>query len=330
MKKVKTILYIAGLTVVLTGCSLTIPFQKLLDSKDNITQVEPVGEVPKVTSINLSSPDTEGKNIEGFDKIAKSLEQKLKDKDLYIENITSSSKRTFYSYQNEIFSKEYIEAINNETKKDILIEVLGEIYSTANRRVYSATVVSLGKEVVNHKEVYNLILDVNAVDDDLGFHIQRLNLTLDNNKMIIDAHKIGGLVDEINTTTPITEDTDISASVHKEFVAELKSLITSMSNKALYDKLVQENKNGESSEFKSFISRVNLTNKNLNSLYDMFKSGKGEFKTYVITSYAHKNIDAEPITTYTVTIPYEGGVSSFYIDFNRLNNKIVGVNSKPL
>lgn len=323
MKRINVMICIVGITfaLTLTGCSMTIPFEKLLDN-DRTVQHEDVGEIPKVTQLNLKT-DTESK-IEEFTKITKILTKKLQDKDLYIKNVTSNYKKTFYSNES-IFSKDYIDEMNSREKEDILIELLEDIYRTPNRKVYSTTLVAIGKQVINNKEVYKMVVDVNAVDDDLGFHIQRIDILLNNNKSIINIKKNGEMRNEVNTVNPITKDSEIVTSVHDKFIAEFKNLINSISNKPLYEKLIREGKNGESSEFKSFVTKIDLKDKEISSLYDMFKAGKGEFKNYAITSYEHKDINADAITNYTITIPYEGGISSFNIDFNRISNKIIGI-----
>lgn len=279
-----------------------------------------VSPIKQVKGLELGKSEINADTIAGFSSYFNEFKDKLADDKSFDE-----SQNKYMQGLKDYLNYDYFIDMSSNKKENVFVNVLKDIHSDKNRHIYSITLVGLGKAVEDNVELYKAVVDVNAVDDNIGFHVQRLNVYMGADKKIFKAEKDGILHDQANTTSPLTGKSVIDGSTNKEFEGELNLLIKNMKNKSLYNKIGAGTLNVDSSEWKAFASKLNIKEPDVVALYDMFKQGKGEFNSWGVVSFINTDIEVSPMTTYTIDVADETNVASYKIDFNRTNNKILKV-----
>jgi hypothetical protein len=279
-----------------------------------------VSPIKQVKGLDLGKSEISSDTIASFTSYFNEFKDKLADDKSYDE-----SKNKYMQGMKDYLNYDYFIDMSSNKKENVFSDVLKDIHSKEHRHINSITLVGLGKAVEDNVELYKAIIDVNSVDDNIGFHTQRLNVYLGEDKKIYKAEKDGILHDQANSTAPLTGKSIIDGSTNKEFQGELNLLVKNMKNKSLYNKIGEGTLNVDSSEWKAFATKLNIKEPDVVVLYDMFKQGKGEFSSWGVVDFANTDMDVSAITSYTINIANENKVSVYKIEFKRSSNKILRV-----
>lgn len=323
MKNKKIIYGIVGIFIIVGGSGYHMYNRFIKNTKFGaspgvVEQV--VSPVKQVKGINLEKAQLNAETVKSFASFFNEFKDKLSDEKLY-----DKSKNSYLENLKSYLSLDYYHSIENNKADNIFTGVLNDVTSKPNRHIESITLVGLGKAIYSDKEVYKAIIDINSMDDDIGFHIQRLNVYIGDDKRILKATKEGSMFDQANTTTPLTIQSIVNVNSNNEFVSELNHIIKEMKNKNLYNKVKDGTLKVDSPEWKSFASNLNIKEPDVVVLFDMFKQGKGELKSWGIVEQENKDIDVTAITTYIMKVADEKEIGSYSIDFKRANNKILKI-----
>lgn len=331
-------LTIGVISIILLGCISAGGYILYTNVKaDIISKITPNSiqetnvAIKDVNGLDLDKSQIDKSTITAFGNIFIKFQESLIDDDTFRgklnngDNVEGTVRSEYLMRLKPYMEDSYFISMANKEVDDVFISMIKQIYSINYRHIDSVTFVAIGKELYDDNEVYKAVIDVNAVDDKIGFQVQRVNIYMNKDKQMIKVEPVGGLHDQANTTTPLSDESSITINTHKEFLNELNPLLNKLKNKNIYSGFVEGKITNNSTEWKSYVSNLNIKDKDIVTLFNMLKKGKGEFNNWAIVAFSHGDVNVTGISTYTIQIADEKGVSNFNIDFSRTTNKIIKV-----
>ena len=241
------------------------------------------------------------------------------------EELFRKGREDFNTKIAEFYSTQYQDAIVTD---DVIYNALRDIYSTENRYPYSLTLTSVGKVMRDGKAVTKISVDINSVDDDLGFHVWNIALFLNNNKEIVDAKILAENKSLKNTRTPLSPSLSlITNGVDDSTIRTTKAFLKGMTNEALYNKIVASGKEFNQSQLKAFFSKLSLQDKDYEVLSEMFKVSKGVGSNFAITEVMATDFNGEPLTDIIISIKSNGNTYKYDLVYNRREKALVKVST---
>lgn len=300
-----------------TGADIVPILEKLIYTDEETAVQE--SKITKMNSLDLkknSIPENEFNDI--FNRINADLNSIITDKELF-----HSGRETFNNRIREFYSEEYIAKISSD---DVLYNSLVDIYSSENRRPFSVTLTSIGKVLIGDEVKTKISIDINAEDDDLGFHVWNLALFLTPENLVSDIKVLSENRTMSSTRTPLVpEDSSITNSSADALNKQVSLFIKGLTNEGLYKKLLGNNQEMASSQLKAFISKINIEQKNYDALIEMFKLSKGNANNFSVTEYISTDFEADPITSIILSINVDDEIHKFNLQFNRLDKALTDV-----
>lgn len=323
MKRNKRILSLSVITTLLlslnfTACSMF--------NKDNVEVNK--GNNALNSSINLDKTTISNNDITETIELLKDLKNSLNKEDTVYkickEEKEEKQKSLFNDYiknvnelDNSLISK-YTDNANND-----ILQTYKKVIKGEGDKLWSITPVGIGYEVIDNSTKRIVIADFNFVSDTPGFKIQTFKIVLSNSGKILNMTKIDDIKEKNNTRTPLSEDSHIKGSLNDDFNDELTAIIKKIKNKNLAEK-IKEDKN-KITEIKHIVSNVNIKNKNIDALTQLFEDINNSDK-YCITKFINYDLDANAISEFTLSIPNKDKVKNYNIKYNRILNKIESIN----
>lgn len=312
-----TTVFVGG-TIFFTGYDPIPIIEKhfIYTSNDDGAEVD---EIVKLTSLDLSK-DLPSEDVFDtfYNMVNVDLGEVLLNQDLFYEG-----REAFNSQMGKFYSPEYLEQLSTN---DILYNVLESIYEGENRYPYSTTLTSIGKVIRNSKPLTKLSIDINAVDDDLGFHVWNIALFLNSNNQITDVKVLAENKTLKNTRTPLSPSLAVITNGVKDSTARsVNTFLKDISNEGLYNKFIASSKSFNQSQLKAFFSKMNMQEKDYEVLSEMFKVSKGNGSNFAITEVISTDFDGEPITDIILSLKSGEETYRYDLQYNRRDKSIVKI-----
>lgn len=285
-------------------------------SKTEDTVEDVITKLPTIDmSKNLPSEDVFS-NL--YDFINVKIGDILLDEDLY-----KSGRESFNSKISELSTPEYTAEMISDSA---FYDTLTSIYSTENRYPYSVTLTSIGSVMRNTKALTKLSVDINAVDDDLGFHVWNLAIFLNSDNKIQDVKILAKDKSLTNTRTPLDPSLSVLTNgVNESLSRSVSTFLKGMTNEGLYNKFAASGKPFNESQLKALFSKLNIKDVNYDVLSEMFKISKGNGGNFAITEVISTDFDGEPITDVILSIKCGEDVYKYDLQYNRREKALVSI-----
>lgn len=275
--------------------------------------------ITKLASLNISKDlITEDVFNKYYDFVNIDLREVLLDNNLF-----NDGSKSFNAKMIDFYSEEYIK---NLSSNDVIYNALSDIYDGENRYPYSLSLTSIGKVIRNSKALTKLSVDINAVDDDLGFHVWNLALFMDDNGKITDVKVLAENKTLKNTRTPLSPSLSlITNGIKDSTTRSVNTFLKGITNENLYNKLVANGKSLNTSQLKAFFSKLNLSNIDYDTLTEMFEVSKGNGSNFAITEVISTDFDGEPITNIILSLKLDDNTYKYDLQYNRRDKALIGV-----
>lgn len=229
----------------------------------------------------------------------------------------------FNAQMSKFYAQSYIDTLSTN---DVIYTALSNIYGSQNRYPYSVSLTSIGKTIRNSESVVKLSIDINAVDDDLGFHVWNIALFINNEGKIVDAKLLAENKTLKNTRTPLNPSLSIITNGIKDSTTRsVNTFLKGMTNEKLYNKTVASGKSFDNSQMKAFFSKLNLEEKDYKVLGEMFEVSKGNGSNFAITEVISTDFDGEPITNIILSLKSDDYTYRYDLEYNRRDKMLIGV-----
>lgn len=306
---------VVGGTIFFTGYDPIPIIEKhfIFTSKDEGAKAE---DITKLTSLELSK-DLPSEDVFNtfYDMINLEFGEVLLNQDLFY-----NGREAFNSQMSKFYSQEYLEQL---ATNDIIYNVLESIYEGENRYPYSTTLTSIGKVIRNSKSLTKLSVDINAVDDDLGFHIWNIALFLNSDNKIVDVKVLAENKTLKNTRTPLSPSLSIITNGVKDSTSRsVNTFLKDITNENLYNKLIASSKPFNQSQLKAFFSKLNMQEIDYEVLTEMFKISRGNGSNFAITEVISTDFDGEPITDIILSLKSGDETYRYDLQYNRRDKAI--------
>lgn len=306
---------VVGGTIFFTGYDPIPIIEKhfIFTSKDEGAKAE---DITKLTSLELSK-DLPSEDVFNtfYDMINLEFGEVLLNQDLFY-----NGREAFNSQMSKFYSQEYLEQL---ATNDIIYNALESIYEGENRYPYSTTLTSIGKVIRNSKSLTKLSVDINAVDDDLGFHIWNIALFLNSDNKIVDVKVLAENKTLKNTRTPLSPSLSIITNGVKDSTSRsVNTFLKDITNENLYNKLIASSKPFNQSQLKAFFSKLNMQEIDYEVLTEMFKISRGNGSNFAITEVISTDFDGEPITDIILSLKSGDETYRYDLQYNRRDKAI--------
>lgn len=248
------------------------------------------------------------------------------------EQLFNEGQASFNEKMKLFYSKSYEEKVITD---DVLYNTLSNIYKFNYRRPDSVTLVSIGKVMRNENPITKAVLDINAVDDDLGFHVSSVALFFNSKQEIQDVKVIFEDKEYTNTRTPLKISTSsedywasslIEDTTNSFMNKEVNSFFKEFTNKALYDKIQISTLDLGNSQLKSFFSKLDIKDKDYDVLSELFMLIKGNTNNLSIFEYMATDLDVEePKTNVILLVKTTEKTYKYSLNFDRLSKEIISI-----
>ena len=237
------------------------------------------------------------------------------------ETLFKEGQSAFNNKMEMFYTQGYMEKIITE---DVLYNALKDIYGFDNRYPYSISLTSIGKVMKNNKPVTKVVVDINSVDDDRGFHVTSLAMFFNNKYEIEDMKLIFQNKDYINTRTPLDDEYSlITNSTSNIMVREINKFMKEFNNKALYDKIQISSLDINNSQLKSFFSNLHIEQKDYDVLSELFKLIKGNSRNLAIVEYMQTDFNVEATTSIIIGVKTTEKTYKYNLQFDRCAEKLI-------
>lgn len=316
----KTIILVVGIT----GIGLLVTNYNVFPVLEKVFVRDEGTEKVKETLIEIQGLDF-NKDIvteEEFKTIKNRIDSEISP--IILEkNLFNEGQDTFNNKMKMFYTQGYLEKIATD---DVLYNTLAKIYNYDNRYPYSISVTSIGKVMKNNKATTKVVVDINAVDDDKGFHVTSLAMFFNSKYEIQDMKLIFENKDYVNTRTPLnTEYSLITNSVSNVMVREINKFTKDFNNKSLYDKIQISSLDINNSQLKSFFSNLDVEQKDYDVLTELFKLVKGNSKNFAIVEYMQTDFDVVPTTSIIIGVKTTEKTYKYNLQFDRESEKLVSI-----
>jgi hypothetical protein len=171
-----------------------------------------------------------------------------------------------------------------------------------------------------------LSVDINAVDDDLGFHVWNIALFLNSDYKINEIKVLAENKTMKNTRTPLDPSLAvITNGINDSMVRSLNTFYKGMTNETLYNKLSAGSKSFSQSQLKAFFSKLNLQEKDYDVLTEMFELSRGNCSNFAITEVISTDFDGEPITDIIMSIQVGDDIYRYDLQYNRRDKALIAI-----
>lgn len=253
-----------------------------------------------------------------YDFVNVKLGEILLDEDLY-----NSGSSNFNSKISEFSTTEYS---TNMLTNSAFYNTLEAIYSSENRYPYSVTLTSIGSVTRNSKVLTKLSVDINAVDDDLGFHVWNLAVFLNSDNKIQDVKILAENKTLSNTRTPLDPSLSVITNGTNDSISRtVNTFLKGITNESLYNKLNASAKPFNESQLKALFSKLNMENIDYDVLSEMFEISKGNGANFAVTEVISTDFDGEPITDIILSIQSGEEVYKYDLQYNRREKSLVSI-----
>lgn len=311
-------------TVGITGVGLLVTNYNVFPVVEKIFVRDEDVEKAKETLVEIQGLDL-NKDIvteEEFKTIKNRIDSEISSIILE-ESIFKEGQSAFNNKMKMFYTQGYLEKI---TTDDVLYNALSSIYDFDNRYPYSISLTSIGKVMRNNKPVTKVIVDINAVDDDRGFHVTSLAMFFNNKYEIQDMKLVFENKDYINTRTPLdAEYSLITNSTSNIMVREINKFIKDFNNKALYDKIQISSLDINNSQLKSFFSNLDIEQKDYDVLSELFKLIKGNTRNFAVVEYMQTDFDAEATTSIIIGVKTTEKTYKYNLQFDRCTENLISI-----
>lgn len=259
---------------------------------------------------------------EEFKKIKNKIDSEISS--IILErSLFDEGKESFNNQIKTFYTQKYAEKTATD---DILYNALSKIYASKNKYPYSISLTSIGKVMKNDVPVTKAVIDINAVDDDRGFHVTSIALFMNNKYEIDDMKVIFEDKDYINTRTPLDENYSlITNSSATNMVRGVNKFYKEFTNKALYDKLQISALDVTGSQLKSFLTNIDIKEKDYDVLSELFKLIKGNSNNLSIIEYIQTDFEAIPINSIILAVKTTEKVYKYNLEFNRNSEELITI-----
>lgn len=308
---------IVGGWVLLTNYNVFPVIEKIFVRDENPEKTKET--LVQITGLDFNKDvvkEEEFKSIKN--KIDSEMSSIILERSLFDEGQTA-----FNSQMKAYYTQSYFE---KTTTDDVLYNSLSKIYGFKNRYPYSVSLTSIGKVIKNNSAVTKAIIDINAVDDDRGFHVTSIALFFNDKYEITDMKVVFENKDYVNTRTPLDEKYSlITNSNTTNMVKEINKFIKDFTNKALYDKMQISAIDITNSQLKSFLSNLDIVEKDYDVLSELFKLIKGNTNNMAIVEYMQTDFDVVPVNSLVIAVKTTEKVYKYNLEFNRDSEKLVSI-----
>lgn len=240
----------------------------------------------------------------------------------------------YYENLSEYFDSKFYDKLKSRNN-DYIQETMTNIYKQSNCGYFKTNLIEINKE---KNQEFKAVIQVLAIKDNQTLYGETNVLTFTNDYKITNIEKKSDLVQLEKSASPLTENNITDANT--KFQEKLKNLLTSISNKYIYEnyhaleKNTIEYKTKEEKEEKT--KEINLQietllskdNLDLETLKKLFLIGKGEFDNYEIVSYRIKNENNNEESIYKVGFVHDKDITYFDFTYNRALNEIIKIEEK--
>lgn len=275
----------------------------------------------KIEGLNLNTDivsEEEFKNIKS--KIDSDISTIILEQSLYKEGRAS-----FNNKMKAFYTTDYYEKTNTDDK---LYNALGNIYDFEHRYPYSISVTSIGKIMKNDKPITKAVVDINAVDDDKGFHVTSIAFMFNDKYEIQDMDVIFEGKEYLQTRTPLDiEYSLINSATSNIMTREVNRFKKDFMNKALYDKIQLGALDINNLQLKSFFSNLKIEQKDYDVLAELFKLVKGNSNNFAIVEYIETDFDVKAITNIVIAVKTTEKVYKYNLEFDRSKEKLISISN---
>lgn len=275
--------------------------------------------ITKLHSIDLSKNlPSEDVFTKLYDFVSVDIGEIILDEELF-----NSGRESFNSKISGLSSEKYSAEMLSDSA---FYSALESIYSSNNRYPYSVTLTSIGSVTRGSKVFTKLSVDINAVDDDLGFHVWNLAVFLNNDNKIEDVKILAENRSLTNTRTPLDPSLSvITNGVNDNLSRSVNTFLKGLTNESLYNKLIAGNKPFNKSQLKAFFSKLNIEDINYDVLSEMFEISKGNGSNFAVTEVLSTDFDGEPITDVILSIKSGEDTYMYDLQYNRREKALVSI-----
>lgn len=310
------IILVSG-TVLFTGIDVIPIMEKIfiVDSELNSSS----SQVEKMKGLDLSKDVVKEAELTSIlDKVNNEMNDILTQRTIFDEG-----REAFNSKMKVFYSNEYSSAVITD---DVLYNTLKDIYDVEYRYPYSVTVTSIGKVMKDGEPITKAIIDINSVDDDLGFHVWSLALFFNKKQEVESIKVISKDLDLKNTRTPLdTENSLIKDTVNTFMSKEVASFIKEFNNKGLYEKIKINTPEINESQQKAFFSKLRLEQKSYDVLGELFNNIQGDTSNLSVVEYINTDFGGNPITNIILGVKISDEVIKYNLEFNRDEQTLVNI-----
>lgn len=312
------------ITVTLTGVGVLVTNYNVFPVLEKIFVKEEGSEKVKETLVEMEGLDFNKDSVteEEFNTIYNRVNSEISSVVLE-RSLFGEGRQAFNEKMNLFYSQAYSEKTSTE---DVLYNVIENIYGYSHRYPYSIAITSVGKVMKNNKPVTKVIVDINAVDDDMGFHVSSVAMFFNNKYEIQDIKTVFEAKDYVNTRTPLDlEYSLIKNSTVNTMSKEVNKFLKEFNNRALYDKIQISSIDINNSQLKSFFSNLDIENKDYDVLKELFTLIKGDSKNLAIVEYMQTDFDAVPLTSIILGVKTTEKTYKYNLQFDRNNEKLESI-----
>lgn len=308
---------ITGVGVLVTNYNVFPVLEKIFVKEDGTQKAKETLIETKGLDFNKDIvTEEEFRNIHS--RITSEVSSVILEKSLFDEG-----QEAFNEKMKLFYTQGYIEKTVTD---DVLYNVLENIYKYNHRYPYSVSITSIGKVMKNDKPVTKVVVDINGVDDDMGFHVSSVAMFLNSKYEIQDMKTIFENKEYVNTRTPLDiEHSLIKNSTANIMTREVNKFLKEFNNKSLYDKIQISSMDINNSQLKSFFSNLDIEQKDYDALSELFNLIKGNSRNLAIVEYMQTDFDAVPYTSIILGVKTTEKTYKYNLQFDRGEEKLISI-----
>lgn len=332
----KNLLLLLFIPMLLTGCTNYTTSSGTTDlnpkkvhinfnafSKSNTNDVN----TASISKIDLTEVTNE--EIIKIKQIVSAIYDTLGQYDYFMTDIDNNT--AYYNSVKQYFTDDFYTTLVNH-KNDYIYKTITDLYKIDNCGYYKTNVIELKKDSNSELKIKVEILGIQNQEKIYG---KTDEITLNNDYKISNITSSSNFTELEKSTTPLNEN--IIENPNEKFENQLKILLSSISNKYLYENYhsletnTMEYKTKEEKEekmkeielqIKTLIEKDEL---DIETMKELFLIGEGTFKDYGITSYSVRNTDNLEDSIYKVGFIHNKKIYYFDFTYNRILDKITNV-----
>jgi len=321
MRNRRAAVALCAAAMLLSGCGLDKTHETFADKIAAIKipyqwfrhEGTPVKEKPivKVTGMNMNREGVDIKGLRSLSEKVAIMGRALSDHNDYLD-IASGKKSIFQVLGSEILSLDY------GSGRDGLTETIQDFAKTQYQWIDSITLRQYGVRIDQKgKRTKYAVVDVNGVNDTKKFHIQTLQLRLDETGHPVSAIRIQKPEDLPHTRTPLTKNSFLESSTHQDFALAWERMRASLADPALYNRIASGKIKAGDHDIKALTRRLGLKEENQSALFSLLTHGRGTFNHWAITGYLYDDTNLNATTLYELTVADETGIYLYTIHYQR-------------